>query len=1183
MGAESVSVVNETSNLVPSRVLKPVVGNSIGRASGMTLGQMATSAAANDPVDWSARDAELAQQQASENESTASFNLVVDSELVPTNHPPASREIAPSPAGQYRGEAAGTVRAGAEELLAIDLALSDPLNAALIELLSPGSVTASSEFSQQLIQRYGEQRFAQMKHLQEAHERVRDLFRDALNRARFEPPSVPIPNYNVESAGRPPPVPVNTPPGWMLQTVDFYESGGEGGSLYRGTEYQWRFDSAQFTRWYSQQPGITHQVFGEMYGRGAIEILPGPSAAMQSEYGEAPAWVLLLDNGAWVFDLRAGYLRPSANISAVHSEETELHDSGAIRFDPQFGLSTASSNLNEGRDWFDGVFDLAAGAIIAYVSYQTGGAFAGAAEGFVGAAGSAGAAVAGGAAAGATGAALNGFTHENFDWKAVFRAALSGGLGAGISQIPFGDGNGTLAGLGYTELTSGGYTVDWGLRTGSMIGQASLRGLLSDALGGKFKDGAKQAALQFVAQEFTREFGEYLRVSQVSGADAVALKFLSQVTASAIRVAGNAGNPMQPIAQSWLEGLLHDVGAGAGAGAGAGTRAEVTTPTTVPVVQLATLSPVLGGRTVDVQPIDLRPVDIQPVETTAEPTESDRAIGPAAPTAAPSFAGELDAWNPSADDSQTEPPQEPTLLARAGRSDTGVGLRNAMVPIRELNGTPTPPLDPVTGLPVERVTTGPNMMPTNEWRPMPSQSEADIKTLIDKQSRENLELTPQEQGRLDAANWVRRERAQAAGASEGNGYVTDDRGNIRTFELDRSNQVLLKIGERVENIVSYRNSNGEIVYVKNINEVPSGIDSTNIAPGRALYYGDQLIARDFAAPQAFVNAVVADGARGGDPVNSLRRQVSVSPTGPYSELARFIDKGSGQVNPLDWEAFQKRALEIAGTSGERASMVVTSNGMLNTYQQANANAVGLANLIPNAIVVNVLNPSTGFRVLDAVDVVSTNLGVQQTVASAIAEQIREARGFQAEVARRISSPGSTIQPQNILLIAHSQGTVNANQAIERLGASNSRRISDVNAMYVGTAVRSVPVGLAQLSNVTDFGDLVSTNPIVDGANAIRNTFRSRSSEFGELQSPFTPASQITTQIPENYRQVTTNFNGETRDTSLPTGNNHSLYLYLARSDVQRELARLLDIGNLNRNNRPVIPTYTGEPENRTGG
>ena len=231
MGTESVNVVSETLNTMPARVLKPVLGNSIGRPTGLTLGQMAVSAAANDPVEWSAAAA--------------------------TNGAAAGSELAAGPAGSYQGESAGTVLASAEELLVIDLALSDPLNAELITQLSPGEVSASSEFSQQLIERYGEHRFAQLKHLQEAHERARDQFRDALNlRSRpaaecSSPPTTPS-----STLSHAPPLPASTPPGWRLEAVDRYESGGEAGALYRGTEFQWRFDSAEFVRWYGQQPGI---------------------------------------------------------------------------------------------------------------------------------------------------------------------------------------------------------------------------------------------------------------------------------------------------------------------------------------------------------------------------------------------------------------------------------------------------------------------------------------------------------------------------------------------------------------------------------------------------------------------------------------------------------------------------------------------------------------------------------------------------------------------------------------------------------------------------------------------------------------------------------------------------------------------------------------------------------------
>lgn len=128
MGTESVNAVSETLNTVPARVLKPVLGNSIGRPAGLTLGQMAASAAANDPVEWSAP--------------------------ATTNDAPAGSELAAGPAGPnqgdtagpYQRETAGTVLASAAELLVIDLALSDPLNAELIAQLSPGKCRPRPSF-----------------------------------------------------------------------------------------------------------------------------------------------------------------------------------------------------------------------------------------------------------------------------------------------------------------------------------------------------------------------------------------------------------------------------------------------------------------------------------------------------------------------------------------------------------------------------------------------------------------------------------------------------------------------------------------------------------------------------------------------------------------------------------------------------------------------------------------------------------------------------------------------------------------------------------------------------------------------------------------------------------------------------------------------------------------------------
>jgi hypothetical protein len=1211
MATESVGLISEASNVLSVRTVKPVPGTTSNRSASLTLGQLASRAANEDPIDWNFSASQGLDSQAVDTavvdaaavDAPTDYASVLDASVLdaPALNAPAlgasalgdhaadvqalsfgvnqsrrSVEIMPLPNALYRGEPAATVQASADELEAIDLFLNDPLNSRLIELLSPGPVSASSEFSQQLIERFGEQRFARMKRLQEAHERARDQFRDAINAARLNPPLYLSSYPSLAGDGA---------PGWKTVLTPIYESGGEAGPLFRGFATQWEFDSVAFANWYGRQAGVSNQVFAAMYGHGAAQIDPPTDWHPDYEFIGRPHKILMLGNGAWTFDLDVGILKSTGSLRAMHSEEVDLINPDAIQFDPLLGLSAATANFREERDWGSDVIQVLSAVAIAYIAAQTGGAAAG---GF--AEGSAAGAIAAGAAASATGATLNGLANDQFDLKNIFRAALSGALTSGISQLPLGEGGDTLANLGYRELSFGEVAIDGSFRAISIAGQATLRGLLTDALGGKFQEGIKQGVLQLIATEFTRGVGQYVKDHHITGTDARAIHYLGQTASSAIRIVGSQSNPMHSTAQTLLESLLGDVAKVGSTQApnsplGNSTAVPVTVVmpvsnaipelNVIPVTTVATVAPALGAPVYDVVPLDT-PAASEPLSAPAEPVDSTSIeSGPTSSGESParSFAGELDVPYPAASEPNTHDSstgadgEEPTQLARNSasgtRTDSQEGEARNMVPVRSLNGVPTPPLDPISGQPVELrwVGPGPNQMPM--WIPIPPQSEEDIAELIRKQSRAEVDpsvkLTIRDELRLEAINWIKRERAMSAGASEGDGFATDARGNVRVFELNGQGQPYLKPGERLVTTHYYKAAGGEIVYVDNLQSIPPGVDPTHIRMAQSHYYGETLIARDFRVPSEYFQSVEAHAIAAGDSITAIRRQVSVPPTGPFAELAKYIDKGSGQVNPLQWEEFKARATEIAIAQGTPVRMVVTSNGMVNSYQQANANAVQLASGIPNAIVVNVLNPSSGSYFSDGLEALRGKLGVQQTVSASIAAQILEARGFQDGIHLELNKGSVKYDEVNILVVAHSQGTINLNQALASL--KDRSLLSKIDGMYVGTAVNRLPTGLANVLNVTDTNDPVATI-WTSGSTAVVNTFEV---------------------VPSNYRQVTTNFNAERASgLVLPTGNNHSLHLYLMRPEVQGVLADILKVDAIRFAPR-FAPPYTQSPETRTDG
>ena len=145
------------------------------------------------------------------------------------------------------------------------------------------------------------------------------------------------------------------------------------------------------------------------------------------------------------------------------------------------------------------------------------------------------------------------------------------------------------------------------------------------------------------------------------------------------------------------------------------------------------------------------------------------------------------------------------------------------------------------------------------------------------------------------------------------------------------------------------------------------------------------------------------------------------------------------------------------------------------------------------------------------------------------------------------------------VIAHSQGTNNTNQAL--VGASDVflRRLS---VFYLGTAVNTVPTGLGAMTNINDRGDLIAFG--TGGSGAIARTFRDESVVLNPLWDG-TPSAA--SRVPPNYRTIATDFNSDRIPDQMPSGNNHSLYLYLMRTQVQNAMQLNLRVN--------PIPPYTG--------
>jgi len=145
-------------------------------------------------------------------------------------------------------------------------------------------------------------------------------------------------------------------------------------------------------------------------------------------------------------------------------------------------------------------------------------------------------------------------------------------------------------------------------------------------------------------------------------------------------------------------------------------------------------------------------------------------------------------------------------------------------------------------------------------------------------------------------------------------------GTIFFASLDRQGNFIQVEGSSVVSLKSYRNAQGAIEYVAP-DAVPAGVAAIDV---KELRYGDRVLGRDFGPVAEWVQAATDARVRAGDPADSLRRQVAVD-TLRNPELAKYIDEGTGQVNPLLWNEFQDK-VTAAGLA-----MMVTSNGLGNFY------------------------------------------------------------------------------------------------------------------------------------------------------------------------------------------------------------------------------------------------------------
>ncbi len=332
--------------------------------------------------------------------------------------------------------------------------------------------------------------------------------------------------------------------------------------------------------------------------------------------------------------------------------------------------------------------------------------------------------------------------------------------------------------------------------------------------------------------------------------------------------------------------------------------------------------------------------------------------------------------------------------------------------------------------------------------------------------------------------------------SRGNPYAVDENGTVHHFNVDRETGKPIALpGSR---IVTEDRSDGVTVR-KHVVDSPDGTV--------------KVLGTDYGTPPEYV-AHQPPGI-GGDPILALRRQVAVSPQ--FAALGmQYIDPRSGQVDPARWNEFLKAAQE------QGLRMTVTSNGLQNPYYQGMDNARAIAGGYPDSLTVNVYNPCDTLPSDVVESAKSMIFRQQQSVQVAIRDQMREALKYNKDLLGIQAELGRKVAPFFTNFIGHSQGTINGNRAIDSMNENeeqpNIQRF-DIGRYYWG-----------------------ETSPDI-GKNIIINDKH----DTARLGSAWLANNDVYQANP-NRQYVWTNFN---HDNQGNTGNNHSLYLYLQRPDVQK--------------------------------
>ena len=441
-----------------------------------------------------------------------------ESAVRPAASTPSDPAVAPPPAPS----------ASPQEIAALELMLADPLHSELLATYAaPPQALGSTGLAPDLVARYGADLASRLDHLGHAQAAVRRDFLQALDAAHAGGPGGP---------------------GWVASTVFAVPEDG-------GPQTLWSFDPDRFAAGYAQGTSLAQRAFAtqctNLLGQGHEPASTTIAAHESADVATTRvAGHFTLSGGGWVES--GSENGPGSRVWQAHGLDNngalalldparppELHQREAVWFDSSLGWVTARENIVVKDGFLDKLakvsFGVAAAWMVGRLDFLAFGP------------GTAGQ-IASQAAVGATTAAVTqlAFTGR-LDFGNLLRTALTSGLTAGLAQVPQ---------LQPWLATQPGLALD----PARLLGRAGLQGLMQQATGGRFADGALASLANSLAanvgDRLSQGIDTRLQTGELSPAEASAWRLMSQAARSAVAALGHPGDPMAGFAQDYLGGLM---------------------------------------------------------------------------------------------------------------------------------------------------------------------------------------------------------------------------------------------------------------------------------------------------------------------------------------------------------------------------------------------------------------------------------------------------------------------------------------------------------------------------------------------------------------------------------------------------------------------------------------------------